>query len=109
MITITMRDMLIEHIDGPVPFVARGGPRASCLRAMMRRGFLKFDRSHHPTFTLITDNGRSALAVALADWAEALVRAGSANAKKAMNLNADPPAVDRGTVDADVSRLLGAA
>jgi hypothetical protein len=81
-----MRDVLIEHIDGPVPII-RGcnisGPNAKTIAtryksvwALMDRGLLEKDRDFAPRFTIITDDGRTELAKALADWADALVRAG---------------------------------
>jgi hypothetical protein len=85
-LTTGMRDVLIEHIDGPVPIVRAGnlsGARckAEAIRyksvwALMDRGLLIQRPGFSPRFTIITEAGREELAKALADWADALVRAG---------------------------------
>lgn len=66
--------MLIDHIDGPVPMVVKG-PRCITTRALIERGWLRPSRQNFPTHTYITEAGRKVLAAALADWAEALIRA----------------------------------
>lgn len=70
------RDLLIEHIDGQRPFVSKGSPRLTTLRSCLTRGWIRFDDPGRPKNTVITEAGRRALALALADWADALVRAG---------------------------------
>lgn len=77
-----MRDVLIEHMDGrKVPVNRKAG--SSYWRTMnscLARKLIEYRRqrgkegTHHPEFTVITDAGRSELAKALADWADALVR-----------------------------------
>jgi hypothetical protein len=91
MISPSMRDVLIEHLDGPVAIIAPGAARgleamalatrATTLRALLNRGLLRTDayvlRARH---TIMTEAGRRELAEALADWADALVRAGQLRA-----------------------------
>jgi hypothetical protein len=85
LLTTGMRDVLIEHIDGPVPIfrachskidAKAMGIRYKSVWSLMDRGLLTKDRPCAPRFTIITDLGRDELAKALADWADALVRAG---------------------------------
>ena len=85
-LTEAMRDVLIEHLDGravPVVVVAKNGldgpalgRRQQVVQAMVERGYLKQANAttRHP-FTTITDKGRARLSEALANWADALVRA----------------------------------
>ena len=77
MISASIRDMLIDHLDGrvvPVDVTIRG--RAITLFACLERGFIRYDHPPSRYATVITTLGRAALAEALAEWAEALVRAG---------------------------------
>jgi hypothetical protein len=81
-----MRDVLIEHIDGPVQIVRAcniSGPAAHRMSlrwksvwALMDRDLLRTDQTSPPRYTVITETGRAELAKALADWADALVKAG---------------------------------
>jgi hypothetical protein len=84
-ITSSIRDVLIEHIDGKRPFVLRAKSkafqdshdaivRAPSIMASLRNGYLRMTGS--PPFTVLTESGREVLARALADWADALSRAG---------------------------------
>lgn len=76
-LTETARDILIEHLNGPVAFVAvLPTARRVSLQSMLRQRYLTTDRATHPLWTEITRSGRELLAEALADWAAALVRAG---------------------------------
>lgn len=87
MITRKMRDVLIEHIDGPVPVVVPNGPRggryardvairARTIRALLGRRLIRGrSDSPRPDQTVLTEAGRAELAEALADWADAIVRA----------------------------------
>lgn len=81
-----MRDLLIEHIDlRPVPIVEvmsvapnqrdHMANRHLTMLAAWRRGYLSFDRFPSPRTSVLTVDGRHALAGALANWAEALHRA----------------------------------
>lgn len=85
-LSIPMRDLLIEHIDGPVPITGRirlGSMtentdvfmRCRALTLCFDRGWLAPDRKVSPTSTLLTDQGREVICEALADWADALSRA----------------------------------
>jgi hypothetical protein len=72
------RDILIEHIDGPCQVIACGD-HAACarlnrVRGLVSHGLLRWDRPMRPRSSHITDQGRAALAKALADWADALTR-----------------------------------
>jgi hypothetical protein len=86
-----MRDVLIKHLDGAaVPISAPSGStwnrsaehdrrraiRFRTTRWLVELKMLRDDGHRPPRATTITDKGRAALAAALADWAEALVRAG---------------------------------
>ncbi len=81
-----MRDILIEHLDGKrVPYIVRAKSRSfeDChnsmgrhptLRSAVSRGLLRVTGS--PPHTVMTESGREALSKTLADWADALIRAG---------------------------------
>lgn len=93
-----VRDLLIEHIESVVPLV-RTVTRAEAGRTRMRRvliaqGALRYDRQDFPRATLITERGRQRLATALADWADALVRAGYSGVNPPSTI---PEAVSRPT------------
>jgi hypothetical protein len=81
MLTDKMRDVLIAHIDGPVPASAEDLYPKTTRRAALDREWIVVDATglldtDDPTAaTAITDEGRRVLAVALADWADALQRA----------------------------------
>jgi hypothetical protein len=85
-LTTGMRDVLIEHIDRPVPIVRASiltgaeahaaATRYKSVGALINSGCLRTDRPAAPRTTIITEVGRAALAAALADWADALARAG---------------------------------
>lgn len=84
MISVSLRDLLIEHIDGPVDVIVskQNGTRAMALRL----GFIRPDfqgmrgtqNPDRPRRTYITEKGRQELAAALADWADALSKARNA-------------------------------
>lgn len=82
----SIRDLLIEHIDGPVPISAGIIPgsmtektdlylRGRALTNCFDRDYLVPDRRVSPTSTMLTEQGRAVLCEALADWADALSRA----------------------------------
>lgn len=84
-VTSLMRDILIAHMDdklvpvvmprlmqGLDAFKAQTSWRAT--QALILRKCLKYERNGR--FTKITDTGRETLSVILADYAEALIRAG---------------------------------
>ena len=81
------RDMLVEHIDGklfvPVPVTLRNPARNRSTLALIDAKLIRYSghwRSDHnrPQSTRITDDGRQVLAIILAQYAEALIRAGHA-------------------------------
>ena len=73
-----MRDILIEHMDGKQVVIRHlgGGGYWQTMNGLIARGLIRYDRTPHPRYTVITEAGRHALAKALADWADALSRAG---------------------------------
>jgi hypothetical protein len=77
-LSTTMRDVLIEHLDGAaVPIVRRPGDRDRVVKALILRGLLKVNsnQAKAPTHTLITEPGRAELAALLGEYADAIVRA----------------------------------
>lgn len=80
------RDLLIEHIPGPVPLGADLGKtfedrrkrtkRAQTIRFAMAMGWIAYDRRIAPRYTMLTEDGRQILSKALAEWADCLRRAG---------------------------------
>ena len=100
------RDLLIEHIDGtPVtlrfykkddPYISHGqrlamSAKRRLIGALLVAGFLKTVCCEDGVGmeTIITEKGRGALAAALADWADAIVRAQSKDG--CIPVWADPP------------------
>jgi hypothetical protein len=77
-LTRPQRDMLIQHMDGRgVPPLHRdSGGRYHTMCSLLARSMIKSDHRRKPPLTYITDKGREALAGALADWADALEKAG---------------------------------
>lgn len=75
-VTTQLRDLLIEHIDGPVPINVRQPARYNLVRGAVDRGLLRTNTRGHarPSHTFITESGRATLCAALGDWADALVR-----------------------------------
>lgn len=82
-----VRDLLIEHIDGKVGI--NGSIKPGCMtekwdRHMRRRlvqfcvnkDWLSFDHRVYPKFTTLTEAGKMVLCAALAEWADAIIRAG---------------------------------
>lgn len=76
MITAAMRDLLIEHIDGPIQVDLRG--RATLWKAAFDNGYIigLGSSTKKPRHSHLTEEGRKVLAHALGSWADALVRAG---------------------------------
>ena len=84
-ISVAMRDMLIEHLDGvKVPFVVSmkvndgllsvdAQHRLQTTNALILRGYIRKTKSQK--YTVITTNGRYMLGQLLGDYADALVRA----------------------------------
>jgi hypothetical protein len=81
--SIAMRDVLLDHVDGSCPYVPDDAVRRLSIVALLKREFLRFTPPgspgpipFRPTHTYITSRGREALAFLLADYADALTRAG---------------------------------
>ena len=79
--SIAQRDLLIAHIDGPQPAAVKEGPTRHSL--MDRKMLKSCDRNGSPRnrtlpihYTAITDLGRDTMAEILAEYAEALIKAG---------------------------------
>lgn len=70
-----IRDILIEHIDGPVRIDLSELNRFNRLKSCRIAGLVTYDRPFRPTESRITEKGRAILAKTLADWAEALIKA----------------------------------
>jgi hypothetical protein len=70
------RNLLIDHIDGDRP-VRRAEPVAA-IGALLRRELIDYKPSGAiaPTHSVITERGRVVLSFILAEYADALVRAG---------------------------------
>jgi len=94
-ISATMRDILLQHVDGAlVPIIQltsiadpmereRAGLIHRSMAALVNRGFIqpvrpngKQTKVFRPTHTVITESGRVALRKVCAEYAEVLVRAG---------------------------------
>ncbi len=77
-LTAHQRNMLIDHIDGPVDVVASDGHRVQCRGALMRMRLLRGTPpgAVRPRHTVLTEDGRMAVAITLGDYADALIRAG---------------------------------
>ncbi len=75
-LTAAMRDLLIEHIDGPIQVRIRG--RSAIWRAAFQRELIcgTVNGETRPRYSRLTDFGRATLAKELAHWADTLVRAG---------------------------------
>jgi hypothetical protein len=90
-ISVDLKNFLIDHIDKDVPIHKDDFRRWRRQLALVRRGYLRFDRSSFPTMTKLTEGGRDALCRALAEHADVLVRAAEAGAfdwRQAMQVHA---------------------
>lgn len=74
--TAAMRDLLIEHIDGPTQVNAEGNQMRLWRAAFDKGLIIGIGRSHRPSRSRLTEYGRLMLARELGNWADALVRAG---------------------------------
>lgn len=78
-INSTWRNLLLEHIDRPVPIqrkmeTSRALAMGACIaRGWVQEGHPKSKSKVRPELTYITDAGRSALAKELAAWADRLI------------------------------------
>lgn len=77
-VTPQQRDILIEHLDGlPIPLNVSDSARYSRVRGLVQLGWLEFEHCYvkRPRTSKITEKGREVLAVALGEWADAIVKA----------------------------------
>lgn len=71
-----LRDLLLEHIDGPVPVQMKEPNRPQRVNGAVQSGLLSYDDGYiRPKATRITEKGRALLAHALGHWADAIMRA----------------------------------
>jgi hypothetical protein len=76
MISAALRDYLIEHLDGPVPMNAKSQKvRREAIAQRLVTPARWCRHSSQLRQTELTPHGREALAKALGDWIDALVRA----------------------------------
>jgi hypothetical protein len=77
-LTSHQRNLLIDHIDGPVDVVVTDAHKVQCRNALIGLGLLRGTPSQavRPRLTVLTERGRMAVAMVLGDYADALVRAG---------------------------------
>jgi hypothetical protein len=84
-LTGKQRQMLIDHIDGPLDITTRDAHLIPVRNSLIASGMLRPDTPAHiglrPRTTILTERGRFALAAILANYAEALVRAGMMEAR----------------------------
>jgi hypothetical protein len=75
----TLRDILIEHLDGAAVDFRRAEPHSTRRRAIMvllGRGLIEAEDRARPASTTITEKGRQEMCKLLADWADALLQVG---------------------------------
>lgn len=102
--SIQMRDVLLDHVDGSAPYSINHHLRNHSIEALHKRGYVSFYRCsiHHPREvgmgrparpreTFITDAGRRALAAVLADAADILVRANAFVEERRVSKVAEKP------------------
>jgi hypothetical protein len=70
------RAVLVAHIDGPVGFSPHLPMQRLATHGLLLRGLLAPLPEGRPTHTVLTPAGRRVLGAILAEWAEALSRAG---------------------------------
>jgi hypothetical protein len=77
-LTIPQRNMLVDHIDGPVDMTLTDPRIIQGRNTLIDQGLLQTSppQAVRPRITILTELGRMALAAILAEYADALVRAG---------------------------------
>jgi hypothetical protein len=79
-LTAHQRDLLIDHIDGPVDVSVHNVHTVQCRNALIAYGLLRGTPTNVPTarprHTALTERGRMAVAIVLGDYADGLIRAG---------------------------------
>lgn len=104
-ISVTQRDVLIEHIDRAVPVSVHFDPyRNRTIKVLIDCGALRYDRQSFPRFTSLTELGRDRLCKMLADYADTLARVelrriakANAASNEPLTLPAYPPMKPRRT------------
>lgn len=85
-LTVPMRDMLIEHLAGPVPVQRHAGShRPHVMKALLQRKWLCGDRQTAPRHTLLTREGDRIITAAIADMRAAVARADAHRAQAEQN------------------------
>lgn len=72
MMRICDREVLVEHIDGPVGLGPNWCLRRQIVQILIERGWLRFRSETAQTH--LTDRGRAILAKTLGEWADQLAR-----------------------------------
>ena len=75
-LTALQRDMLVNHIDGTVDVTLNDHNLVQVRGSLLHNGMIKGATPFRPRATVLTERGRYALAAVLANYAEALVKAG---------------------------------
>lgn len=77
-LSISQRNLLISHIDGPVDVTVVDFHQTQPRRALMDLGMLRGSPAGtiRPRATALTERGRMAVAMVLGEYADALIRAG---------------------------------
>jgi hypothetical protein len=74
------REILIEHIDGPIQITRNDTNRIQTIKSLLERGWLRNDRPgpipSKPRALVLTEAGRYVVSIILSEYAEALIRAG---------------------------------
>lgn len=83
-LSIAQREELVRHVGGAQQFIiaarATDG-RIATTRSLIEFKLLRGDDRHRPRFTYLTNLGREAAAIILAEYADALVEAGALTEK----------------------------
>jgi hypothetical protein len=72
------RDMMVEHLDdNPVPILKNVPYRYGTQKALVKKGWVRWHPKGAvtPTSTVLTPQGRKALAGMLSEWVEIILRA----------------------------------
>lgn len=72
------RELLIDHVDGSsaLEIAVIAGERSGARKVLIAKRLIRPDRRERPRSTVITDDGRQVLSWVLAEYADALARAG---------------------------------
>jgi len=84
-LSIPQREILIKHAPGPVEYVIYRSDqdykkeigRLTATRKMIDMQMIRGDHPRRPRYTSLTRHGREAVAMILAEYAEALISAGA--------------------------------